>query len=178
MSDYLQHGSRHRPQGSDPIPAADLQALGLPSAYYSKTIISPITAPAAALDLALDTVQTPNPEYFSVVSGVAHLATGFYMLRGSIQFQSVVDWSSLGGLASLAFTTSGIHTLDMETTIAIGSVTSQMNYVQASDFAYLTGDESFSLAFAAGNGSTTFPSGIARVRAAVVRISGEYSITP
>jgi hypothetical protein len=182
---YLEHGSRHTPvTGSDPIPTGPIQAVGLPSAVFTKTIGSPITDPAAAQDLAFDTVQTPNPEYFSIASGHGTLATGFYLCVGRIQFQSVVDWHTLGGMAALGFTTAGVHTFNMATSISIAANPldgtpnpTYMNYVDTTDFIYITGSEEFSLSFVAGDGLTTFPSGIAVVSAGVVRISGFYSIT-
>ncbi len=174
---YLQHGSRHLPTGSDPIPVSALQALGLPSAYFSKVIAAPITDPAVAANLAFDTVQTPNPEYFSISGGTGQLATGFYLCVGMIQFQTVISWTGHGAMAAFTFFTSSLHTLNMETTTSIGATPSSLNVMTTTDFAYITaGSETLGMSFVSD--SATLPSGIAVARAVVVRISGQYSITP
>ncbi len=181
---YLQHGSRHLPTGSDPIPVAALQAIGLPSAVFTKTISSPITAYLSAQNLAFDTVQTPNPEYFSVTGTPAGiLQTGFYMCVGMIHFASAAtDWSGVGGGSFaellLGSSTTGTVDFDMTTSYPTAAAPTYINHMEVTNFVSVGGGPAtLTLGFAVANNISALPVGISVARAVVVRISGEYSIT-
>jgi hypothetical protein len=167
--------------GSDPIPAGAIADIGLPSAVFSTTIGSPITDPAAATDVAFDTVQTDSlgATYFSIVSGNANIAPGFYYCLGVIHFAAVVDWHTLGPIAQFATNsgTLGAVNLGESQAISIAGNPTYINQMVSTTFVWSGSVFGVSNTFQA-DGITTLPSGIAVSYAVVVRIGGGYTVLP
>ncbi len=106
---YIQHGSRHRPEGSDPIPGLTSQPQ-LASAYYSASVVPITTFANAVTRVDLDTLDTTNDSAtFDLSSSVARLASGFYLAFVYVEFHTFADWTSKTSYVGVTLESSGSH---------------------------------------------------------------------
>lgn len=107
---YLQHGTRHLPHGSDPLPPAAFAAPHVPVALYTASADLPIThfvtsSEALDLDTFVASTEADGSTYFDVSGGTAALAPGFYLAVGWVEFFTIADWSGVANFLELAFET-------------------------------------------------------------------------
>ena len=88
MRSYLQHGRRHGPHGSDPIP--NLTGCSWISGYQAGISVASASTPATQVDLTSSTYYTNDTEIFSVVASngltIASGKDGFYVAQVSAHF--------------------------------------------------------------------------------------------
>jgi hypothetical protein len=172
--DYLQHGWRHRPLGTDPIPAS--QAV-LPVAEYVASADLPLSsfatsAEAVALDTFTASVNPDGGSYFDVSGGTAQLSAGFYLAVGYVEFASLQDWHLDTDYLALGFGTSGGGTAMGATffqaatdKILILSVTDILNFSVGTQTVWLSVGTSSS-------GISPLPANLVAAKASFCRLNG------
>ena len=98
--DYLQHGRRHKPGGTDPIPGLGTVEV----AYYQ---INETTYDGSGNQaFTMDLTDTSDTDVFSINGDNAHIEPGVYSLVGKLNFGNVETFTT----ATTDFFTFGIST--------------------------------------------------------------------